>query len=78
MTRCWTGTALAAHNWRENDEWVRKHVPAEADAVFCGGNGLQAIGVIRMLEEDLDRTVLTANQVALWQALRCWYTRPGE
>jgi len=52
-------------------EWARKHVPAEADAVFFGGNGLRAIGVIRALEEDLDRTVLTANQVAFWQALRC-------
>jgi maleate isomerase len=56
-------------------EWARTHVPAEADAVFFGGNGLRAIGVIRALEEDLDRTVLTANQVALWQALRCGGTR---
>ncbi|HEX2279445.1 MAG TPA: hypothetical protein VHN13_20335 [Candidatus Tectomicrobia bacterium] len=52
-------------------EWARTHVPAEADAVFFGGNGLRAMGVIRALEEDWDRTVLTANQVALWQALRC-------
>ena len=52
-------------------EWARAHVPAEAEAVFFGGNGLRAIGVIRALEEDLDRTVLTANQVAFWQALRC-------
>jgi maleate isomerase len=55
--------------------WARTHVPAEADAVFFGGNGLRAIGVIRALEEDWDRTVLTANQVALWQALRCGGTR---
>jgi maleate isomerase len=51
-------------------EWARKQVPAEADAVFFGGNGLRAIGVIQALEEDLDCTVLSANQVALWQALR--------
>jgi maleate isomerase len=56
-------------------EWARTHVPAEADAVFFGGNGLRAIGVIRALEEDLDCTVLTANQVALWQALRYSGTR---
>jgi maleate isomerase len=56
-------------------EWARKHVPAEAEAVFFGGNGLRAIGVIRALEEDLDRMVLTANQVALWQALRYSGTR---
>ena len=56
-------------------EWARKQVPAEADAVFFGGNGLRAIGVIRALEEDLNCTVLTANQVALWQALRYSGTR---
>jgi maleate isomerase len=56
-------------------EWARKQVPAEADAVFVGGNGLRAIGVIRALEEDLDCMVLTANQVALWQALRYGGTR---
>ena len=50
-------------------------MPAEADAVFFGGNGLRAIGVIRALEEDLGRMVLTANQVALWQALRWSGTR---
>jgi maleate isomerase len=52
-------------------EWARNHVPAEAEAVFFGGNGLRAFGLIRALEDDLDCTVLTANQVALWQALRC-------
>jgi maleate isomerase len=51
-------------------EWARTHVPTETEAVFFGGNGLRAIGVIQALEEDLDRTVLTANQVAFWQALR--------
>jgi maleate isomerase len=56
-------------------EWARTQVPAEAEAVFFGGNGLRAIGVIRALEEDRDRTVLTANQVALWQALRYSSTR---
>jgi maleate isomerase len=51
-------------------EWAREHVPASADAVFFGGNGFRAVGVIRALEEDLGRPVLTANQVAFWQALR--------
>jgi maleate isomerase len=62
---------LKALKRRGLDDDARTHVPAEADAVFVGGNGLRAIGVIRALEEDLDRTVLTANQVAFWQALRC-------
>lgn len=51
-------------------EWVRAHVPDTADAIFIGGNGLRAVGVIDALEQDLKRPVLTANQVAFWQALR--------
>jgi maleate isomerase len=50
-------------------EWVRTHTPKNADAVFIGGNGLRAIGIIKALEENLDRPILTANQVAFWQAL---------
>ncbi|HEU0028386.1 MAG TPA: hypothetical protein VFQ25_14835 [Ktedonobacterales bacterium] len=51
-------------------EWTREHVPADAEAVFFGGNGFRAVGVIHALEEDLGCPVLTANQVAFWQALR--------
>ena len=51
-------------------EWVRRHVPSSAQAVFIGGNALRAIGVIAALEDDLSRPVLTANQVSLWYALR--------
>jgi len=50
-------------------EWVRKNTPKSAQAVFIGGNGFRAVGVIRALEEDLGRPVLTANQVAFWHAL---------
>jgi maleate isomerase len=51
-------------------EWVRRHVPSAAQAIFIGGNALRAIGVIAALEDDLRRPVLTANQVSLWYALR--------
>ena len=51
-------------------EWTVNHVPATAEAVFMGGNGMRAIGVIAALEQQLGIPVLTANQVALWQALR--------
>ena len=51
-------------------EWVRTHTPENADAVFIGGNGFRAIGVIQALEEELAVPVLTANQVAFWQAQR--------
>ena len=51
-------------------DWVCSHVPKNAEAVFIGGNGFRAIGVIKALEASLDRPVLTANQVAFWCALR--------
>ena len=51
-------------------EWVRSHVPSSAQAVFIGGNAVRAIGTIAVLEEDIRRPVLTANQVSLWYALR--------
>ena len=51
-------------------DWVREHTPDNADAVFVGGNGFRAVGVIDALEEDMTRPVLTANQVLLWRCLR--------
>jgi hypothetical protein len=48
---------------------VRSHGPKSAEAVFIGGNGFRVIGVIKALEETLDRPVLSANQVAFWCAL---------
>ncbi|WP_235782773.1 hypothetical protein [Bradyrhizobium murdochi] len=56
-------------------DWVSSHVPASAEAVFVGGNGFRAIGVIKALEDSLNRPVLTANQVAFWSALRHSGTR---
>jgi maleate isomerase len=50
-------------------DWIRTRVPERAEAVFVGGNGLRAIGVIKALEEALKRPVLTANQVAFRQNL---------
>lgn len=58
-------------------EWVRTNTPRQAEAVFIGGNGLRAVGAIDALEERLGRTVLTANQVALWEALRVVGTTSG-
>jgi maleate isomerase len=50
--------------------FARANVPASAEAIFFAGNGFRAIGMIAALEEDLDRPVLTGNQVAFWYALR--------
>ncbi len=56
-------------------EWARDHVPPEADAVYIGGNGLRAVGVIQALEEDLQIPVLTANQTLFWHLLHLAGTR---
>jgi maleate isomerase len=51
-------------------EWIRERVKASADALFIGGNGFRAVGLIEALEQDLGCAVLTANQVVMWHALR--------
>lgn len=51
-------------------EWARRSTPDDAQAVLFAGNGLRAIGLIDALERELDRPVLSANQVLLWAALR--------
>src|SRR6516162_7676544 len=50
--------------------FARTEVPSTTGAVFFGGNGFRAIGMIAALEEELGRPVLTGNQVAFWYALR--------
>jgi maleate isomerase len=50
-------------------EWTLRHVPDDADAVFIGGNGFRAAGAIEALEARLERSVLTSNQVLLWNLL---------
>jgi maleate isomerase len=50
-------------------EWTSRHVPDDADAVFIGGNGFRAAGAIEALEARLERSVLTSNQVLLWNLL---------
>jgi maleate isomerase len=56
-------------------EWVRDNVPNEAEAIYIGGNGLRAVGVIQALEEDLRTPVLTSNQVLFWHLLHLAGTR---
>jgi maleate isomerase len=50
-------------------EFVRQHVPAQADAVVFGGNGFRVVGVIDALERELTRPVVTPNQALLWAAM---------
>ncbi len=49
---------------------IRAACPESADGVFIAGTGFRCVGIIEALERDLQRPVLTANQVSLWSALR--------
>jgi maleate isomerase len=51
-------------------EFVRNHVPTEAEAVVFGGNGFRVVGVIAALERELERPVVSPNQALLWGAMR--------
>jgi maleate isomerase len=50
-------------------EWVTRHVPDGAEAIFIGGNGFRAAGAIGALERAIGRPVLESNQVLLWGIL---------
>jgi maleate isomerase len=59
--------------------WVSEQVSAtDAEAIVFGGNGFRAVGAISALEEELRRSVLTANQALLWTALRVTDADPGS
>jgi maleate isomerase len=59
--------------------WVSEQVSTtDAEGIVLGGNGFRAVGAIAALEEDLGRSVVTANQVLLWAALRMTDADPGS
>ena len=59
--------------------WVSEQVSTtDAEAIVFGGNGFRTVGAIAALEEDLGRSVVTANQVLLWAALRITDTDVGS
>ncbi|MEU4195339.1 maleate cis-trans isomerase [Kribbella sp. NPDC026611] len=55
--------------------WIAANTPRDAEAVFVGGNGFRAVGVIAALEDELRRPVVTANSALLRGLLRAASTR---
>lgn len=61
-------------------EWTLKHRRGDADAYFLSCTALRSADLIAAMERQLDRPVLTSNQVMVWHALRgarlkagtCW------
>jgi maleate isomerase len=59
-------------------EWIARVVTESgADAVFVGGNGQRAVGIIEAVEQTLGVAMTTGNQVILWDALRLIKTDAG-
>ncbi|NRF24187.1 maleate cis-trans isomerase [Vibrio coralliilyticus] len=51
--------------------WIKDVVlDSGADTVFVGGNGQRSVGIIKAVEETLGVTMITGNQLILWDALR--------
>jgi maleate isomerase len=74
---------MAIHNLRLQNDWeigtatpeaiyalARRVAVAGAEAVFLSCTGLEALDLLQTLERDLERPVLAANQVTMWNALR--------
>jgi len=52
-------------------DWIVKVVAeSDADAVFVAGNGQRSVGIIDAVEKTLGVSMITSNQVILWDALR--------
>jgi maleate cis-trans isomerase len=49
----------------------------EADAVFLSGTGMPTVAVLDMLEQDLQKPVISSNSAMMWLALRaCGVNQP--
>ena len=49
---------------------IKSACPTEADGVLIAGTGFRCVAIVDVLEQDLQRPVLAANQVSLWHCLR--------
>ncbi len=49
---------------------IRAACPPGADGVLIGGTGFRCVAILKTLEQDLKRPVISANQARLWHCLR--------
>lgn len=49
---------------------IRSSCPNDADSVLIAGTGFRCAGILELLEQDLQRPVISANQASLWHCLR--------
>jgi maleate isomerase len=48
---------------------IRFACPGTADGVLIAGTGFRCVGILEVLEQDLRRPVISANQASLWRCL---------
>jgi maleate isomerase len=49
---------------------IKAACPADADGVLIAGTGFRCVAILDVLEQDLRRPVVSANQASLWHCLR--------
>jgi maleate isomerase len=49
---------------------IRERCPADADGVLIAGTGFRCVAILDVLEQDLGRPAVSANQASLWHCLR--------
>ncbi len=49
---------------------IRAACSPDADGVLIGGTGFRCVAILEMLEQDLKRPVISANQASLWHCLQ--------
>jgi maleate isomerase len=49
---------------------IRSACPADADGVLIAGTGFRCVAILEVLEQDLKRPVISANQASLWHCLQ--------
>ncbi len=55
---------------REMYKLAREVDSEDADAIFISCTGLHVSSIIDILEKDLEKPVITSNQVMIWDALK--------
>jgi maleate isomerase len=49
---------------------IKAACPGDADGVLIAGTGFRCVAILEVLEQDLRRPVVSANQASLWHCLR--------
>lgn len=66
----WTAVEVGEVGGEEVVDFVRANDHADAEAILIPDTALHTVAFLRELDSAVDKPVLTANQVSMWEALR--------